>query len=56
MKKARFASREEAVATARLSGLSLFAYRCDRCRLFHLTSRAKGKAWAGAEESGRTAG
>jgi hypothetical protein len=24
-------------------GLPLRPYRCDRCRLFHLTSRTKGK-------------
>jgi hypothetical protein len=44
IKKARFASREDALAAARRSGLSLFPYRCERCRQFHLTSRTKGKA------------
>lgn len=44
MKKARFASAEDALAAVRLSGLPLFPYRCDRCRQLHLTSRTKGKA------------
>ena len=42
-KKARFASRAEARAHAERTGLLLLPYRCDRCRLFHLTSRTKGK-------------
>ena len=32
---------EEALAAS--SGTELRAYRCDRCRRFHLTSRTKGK-------------
>lgn len=43
MKKARFASTEDALAAVRRSGLSLLPYRCDRCREIHLTSRTKGK-------------
>ena len=43
MRKARFASEEEAIVHARKSGLLLLPYRCDRCRRFHLTSRTKGK-------------
>jgi hypothetical protein len=42
-KKARFPSEEEAILAARRIGLPLLPYRCDRCRLFHLTSRTKGK-------------
>ena len=42
-RKLRFASQEEALAAARQSRLELRTYRCDRCRLFHLTSRTKGK-------------
>jgi hypothetical protein len=42
-RKARFRSEEEARAAAARTGLSLLPYRCDRCRLFHLTSRTKGK-------------
>jgi hypothetical protein len=45
LKKARFASKEEAIAAAARSGLPLFPYRCDRCLQFHLTSRTKGKRW-----------
>ena len=43
VKKARFASEQDALETARKSGLVLLPYRCDRCRQFHLTSRTKGK-------------
>jgi hypothetical protein len=42
-KKASYPSQEEALLAAQRSGLALLAYRCDRCRLFHLTSRTKGK-------------
>jgi hypothetical protein len=42
-RKARFGSAEEALGAAVVSGLPLQAYRCDRCRRFHLTSRTKGK-------------
>jgi hypothetical protein len=42
-KKRSYGSRDEALADARAIGLELRAYCCDRCRLFHLTSRTKGK-------------
>jgi hypothetical protein len=31
------------MAAARLTGLDLRHYRCERCNRFHLTSRRKGK-------------
>ena len=43
VRKARYASEQDALAAARRSGLQLRPYRCDRCRHFHLTSRTKGK-------------
>lgn len=43
VRKARYASEEEALVAARRSGLPLRLYRCDRCWQFHLTSRTKGK-------------
>ena len=43
LRKARFASAEDAMLAASSSGLPLRPYRCDRCRRFHLTSRTKGK-------------
>ena len=43
LKKARFASAEDAGLAACRLALPLKAYRCDRCRRFHLTSRTKGK-------------
>jgi len=42
-RKARFASRADALGVARLASVPLRPYRCDRCRRFHLTSRTKGK-------------
>jgi hypothetical protein len=42
-KKRSYRSQVEALADARAIGLELRAYCCDRCRLFHLTSRTKGK-------------
>jgi hypothetical protein len=42
-KKTRFASGAEAIAAAQGAPFELRPYRCDRCRLFHLTSRTKGK-------------
>nr|WP_116090252.1 hypothetical protein [Sphingomonas crusticola] len=42
-RKARFASLQEALLYAERAALSLRPYRCDRCRLIHLTSRTKGK-------------
>ena len=43
LRKLRFADEAEALAAAVHSGLPLYPYRCDRCRRFHLTSRAKGR-------------
>ena len=43
VKKASYRSEEEALVLVRRSAWQLRAYRCDRCRLFHLTSRTKGK-------------
>ncbi|MDP8913353.1 MAG: hypothetical protein M3N39_07235 [Pseudomonadota bacterium] len=43
VKKARYGSEQDALLAARRSGLPLRAYRCDRCRQFHLTSRTRGK-------------
>jgi hypothetical protein len=42
-KKIAYRSLDEAVVVARDAGFELRPYRCDRCRLFHLTSRTKGK-------------
>jgi len=42
-RKQRFASEQDAIEAARISGLVLLPYRCDRCGRFHLTSRTKGK-------------
>lgn len=42
-RKARYGCSEDAAAAAFRSALPLRPYRCDRCRLFHLTSRTKGK-------------
>jgi hypothetical protein len=42
-RKLRFAYAGEAMAAARLTGLDLRHYRCERCNRFHLTSRRKGK-------------
>jgi hypothetical protein len=43
VKKVSYQSEEEALVFVRRSGLQLRTYRCDRCGLFHLTSRTKGK-------------
>lgn len=42
-RKARYRGEEEALHAARQAGIALRPYRCDRCGLFHLTSRTKGK-------------
>ncbi len=42
-KKARFATGIDARRIAESADVPLRAYRCDRCRRFHLTSRTKGK-------------
>ena len=38
-RKARYESREQALAAAAGFGLALRAYACERCLRFHLTSR-----------------
>ena len=43
VKKVSYRSEEEALVVVRRSGWQLRMYRCDRCRLIHLTSRTKGK-------------
>ena len=43
LRKARFRTQDEALAAAERSGWELRTYLCDRCRLYHLTSRTKGK-------------
>lgn len=42
LKKARYASRAEALTAAARAGFPLRPYRCGLCRQFHLTSRTKG--------------
>lgn len=42
-RKASYGSEAEALAAVQRSGFQLRIYRCDRCRLIHLTSRTKGK-------------
>lgn len=42
-KKRRYADEEAAMVAARKASVTLRPYRCDRCDLFHLTSRTKGK-------------
>ena len=42
-RKARYASGPDAYRAAAAATIVLRPYRCDRCRLFHLTSRTKGK-------------
>ena len=42
-RKAKFRPEQAAMLAAREISLSLRHYRCDRCQLFHLTSRTKGK-------------
>lgn len=43
LRKARFRTRDDAVAAIRDSGLDLRFYLCDRGDHFHLTSRTRGK-------------
>ena len=50
VKKAAYRLEEEALVLVRRSGWQLRTYRCDRCRLVHLTSRTKGKRMPGPEE------
>lgn len=42
-KKIRYQSQEEALIAASRADFPLRPYHCDRCFLFHLTSRTKGK-------------
>ena len=42
-RKIRYASGRDADLAAAGATIVLRAYRCDRCRRFHLTSRTKGK-------------
>ncbi|MEQ1499280.1 MAG: hypothetical protein ABL914_11515 [Novosphingobium sp.] len=42
-KKARYASRDDALRAAGKAEFPLRAYHCDRCWLFHLTSRIKSR-------------
>jgi len=42
-RKQSYRSDEAARAAAQRADIALRPYRCDRCRLFHLTSRTKGK-------------
>jgi hypothetical protein len=42
-RKARYPSEQDALLVARKAEIALRPYRCDRCGLFHLTSRTKGK-------------
>ena len=41
--KRRYLSMAEAARAAGQADIVLRSYRCDRCGLFHLTSRTKGK-------------
>ncbi|RYD45728.1 MAG: hypothetical protein EOP63_00355 [Sphingomonadales bacterium] len=50
-KKLSYPSEEDALAVVRRSELQLRTYRCDRCRLFHLTSRTKGKLVPSGDKS-----
>jgi len=42
-RKVSYRTEDEARSAALQTGLQLRPYRCDRCRLIHLTSRTKGK-------------
>jgi hypothetical protein len=43
IKKARYMTEADALLIANKAPYPLYAYRCDRCQLFHLTGRTKGK-------------
>jgi len=42
-KKVRYKTAEDALLAASKADFPLRHYRCDRCFLFHLTGRTKGK-------------
>ena len=42
-RKVRYATGHDAYLAIDRATIALRPYRCDRCRLFHLTSRTKGK-------------
>jgi hypothetical protein len=42
-KKARYPTREAAMAVVQSADIALRPYLCERCRQFHLTGRIKGK-------------
>ena len=52
-KKARFVSAADARRIAAAADVALRPYRCDRCGMFHLTSRTKGKRVARPEFEAR---
>ena len=43
IKKARYATKADALEVAQRASFPLHPYRCDRCHQFHLTSRTKGR-------------
>ena len=43
VRKAHYATEQDALIAARQAAIVLRIYRCDRCRQFHLTGRTKGK-------------
>ena len=43
IKKVSYRSESEALLGGQAFGPMLRPYRCERCQLFHLTSRTKGK-------------
>ncbi|WP_068075986.1 hypothetical protein [Novosphingobium lentum] len=46
-RKQRYPDEATATAAAQAAGLTLWPYRCDRCRAVHLTSRSKGRRISG---------
>ena len=42
-KKARYPTEADALLIAQSAAYPLRPYRCNRCQVFHLTSRTKGK-------------
>ena len=42
-RKVRYLTEVDGLSVAQQAGFALRPYRCERCRLFHLTSRTKGK-------------